>query len=174
MSSNKLLVFVFLLLSVACNNAPERPEPILPDGYVPSTPGTEVETPTKTTEPAQNAAGVWHYTCPSGCAGGGASATPCGTCGTTLVHNTEYHNSSGETPTGQTKTTVATSTNGQITPTNNLGVTTTTPPKTPEPAQNSAGVWHYTCPSGCAGGGGAAGPCGSCGATLAHNSDYHQ
>ena len=49
---------------------------------------------------------------------------------------------------------------------------TMTPP-TAEPAQNAAGVWHYTCGNGCKGGAGAAGTCGTCGGTLAHNQAYH-
>ena len=46
-------------------------------------------------------------------------------------------------------------------------------PVTAEPAQNAAGVWHYTCSAGCAGGAGAAGTCGTCGGALAHNQAYH-
>jgi len=46
-------------------------------------------------------------------------------------------------------------------------------PPSQEPAQNAAGVWHFTCPSGCSGGAGAQQACGSCGATLAHNAGYH-
>ena len=42
-------------------------------------------------EPAQNAQGIWHYTCSNGCAGGGGSAVACRVCGSTLVHNTLYH-----------------------------------------------------------------------------------
>ena len=42
-------------------------------------------------EPLQNAAGVWHYTCSNGCEGGGGSATACSKCGSTLAHNTAYH-----------------------------------------------------------------------------------
>jgi hypothetical protein len=42
-------------------------------------------------EPPQNTAGVWHYTCPSGCPGGAGAATPCAKCSKTLVHNTAYH-----------------------------------------------------------------------------------
>jgi len=48
--------------------------------------------PAASAEPPQNAAGVWHYTCPNGHEGGGGGATPCSVCGTTLVHNTAYHN----------------------------------------------------------------------------------
>jgi hypothetical protein len=44
------------------------------------------------TAPAQNAQGVWHYTCSNGCAGGAGSAIACAACGTPLVHNQSYHN----------------------------------------------------------------------------------
>ncbi len=43
-------------------------------------------------EPAQNANGVWHYTCSAGCAGGAGRAGSCGSCGGELAHNTAYHN----------------------------------------------------------------------------------
>ncbi len=43
-------------------------------------------------EPPQNAAGVWHYTCPQGCDGGAGSAIACSQCGSTLAHNAAYHN----------------------------------------------------------------------------------
>ena len=117
---------------------------------------------TPTPEPPQNADGVWHYTCPKGCAGGAGSAVPCPACGTTLAHNTAYHASN--TP----ATTPTTLGSPDITP--------ITPPVTPtaEPPQNAAGVWHYTCPAGCAGGAGSAVACSKCGQTLAHNTAYHQ
>lgn len=54
------------------------------------TPPALTTTPT-TPEPAQNANGVWHYTCSNGCAGGAGSALACATCGTTLAHNQGYH-----------------------------------------------------------------------------------
>jgi ribosomal protein S27E len=106
-------------------------------------------------EPAQNAEGVWHYTCPKGCEGGGGSAVPCSNCGTTLVHNQGYHGATNTStqPLGQNPVQAQ--------------------PKPAEPAQNANGVWHYTCPNGCSGGGGSASPCSSCGATLAHNQAYH-
>lgn len=46
----------------------------------------------KTAEPAQNAKGVWHYSCPKGCKGGAGGAGACATCGTALAHNGTYHN----------------------------------------------------------------------------------
>ena len=98
-------------------------------------------------EPAQNTQGVWHYTCSNGCAGGAGSASACNSCGNTLVHNQGYHSNA------------------------NANNPTTTP--TPEPSQNAAGVWHYTCSNGCAGGAGSAKACNSCGNTLAHNTAYH-
>lgn len=120
-----------------------------------------------TPEPPQNAEGVWHYTCANGCAGGGGAAGPCGVCGGTLAHNTAYHNTSGAaTPAAAAAPTIAP-------PAAPGAPAPAAAPPAPEPAQNTAGVWHYTCPAGCSGGGGSAAPCGSCGATLAHNAGYH-
>lgn len=125
-------------------------------------------------EPAQNAAGLWHYTCPKGCAGGAGAAEACAKCGTTLTHNTTYHG------TPSTVATPPTTTPNPSVTTNPSGVPDKAPPITmpntakPEPAQNGAGVWHYTCPSGCAGGGGSAAPCAKCSKPLVHNKAYHQ
>lgn len=115
-----------------------------------------------TPEPAQNAAGVWHYTCSKGCAGGGAAAGPCAKCGTTLVHNQAYHGSAAPT--------------GAANPTGAPDKATITMPNAqkPEPPQNAAGVWHYTCADGCAGGAGSASPCAKCGKALVHNTAYHK
>ncbi|MBK8504745.1 MAG: hypothetical protein IPL46_22565 [Saprospiraceae bacterium] len=116
--------------------------------------------PSTTAEPAQNATGVWHYTCANGCAGGAGAAGKCATCGGDLAHNTAYHGGGGASSGG---------------PSISLGAQNpgSPPASTPEPAQNAAGVWHYTCPSGCAGGGGSATKCATCGKTLAHNTAYH-
>ncbi len=184
------LALAFLFIS-ACKEAPERPGAILDENYEPIVP-TNTNTPDRNApnaagEPAQNAAGVWHYTCTNGCAGGAGSALPCASCGTTLVHNTVYHNNNGTTaPTGTVNpsatlnpTVAGSNTNkGSITNPIIQGIdppagAPMTPPKTPEPAQNAAGVWHYTCSAGCAGGAGSAVACASCGATLVHNTAYH-
>jgi len=124
-----------------------------------------VTPPPPTTEPAQNAEGVWHYTCAKGCAGGAGAAGTCATCGGQLAHNSAYHSTTNSTATATNPIT----TNPITSPT-----TPPIPPPTTEPAQNAAGVWHYTCSKGCAGGAGAVGPCGTCGGTLAHNAAYHQ
>ena len=42
--------------------------------------------------PAQNASGVFHYTCSNGCVGGAATAEKCKACGNELAHNAAYHN----------------------------------------------------------------------------------
>jgi hypothetical protein len=130
----------------------------------PTTPAAAPQTTTPPTptnvEPAQNAAGVWHYTCSKGCAGGAGAAGPCGTCGGSLGHNTAYHAKANSAPT---------SSSPFATP-----PTATPPARTPEPSQNTAGVWHYTCGKGCSGGAGSASACGTCGTTLAHNQAYHQ
>ena len=125
-----------------------------PVGATPSTPvpPSNQITPTSTSV----AGGVQHYTCPNNCEGSGGDAqVACPVCGTQYVHNAAYHN---QTPT---------QTNPAVTQTNQI-----TPP-TPEPPQNAAGVWHYTCSSGCEGGAGSAVACASCGTTLAHNTAYH-
>ncbi|MFN8281116.1 MAG: hypothetical protein U0V49_12630 [Saprospiraceae bacterium] len=48
------------------------------------------------------------------------------------------------------------------------------PPTTQHSPQNPKGIWHFTCPKGCPGGGGDASPCQKCGMTLVHNQAYHQ
>jgi len=107
-------------------------------------------------EPPQNADGVWHYVCPNGHDGGSGSASPCPICGTVMEHNTVYHSGAGA------------ATADPIT-------TTTSPAATPtaEPPQNAAGIWHYICPNGHDGGGGSATACSVCGTTLEHNTAYH-
>ena len=118
-----------------------------------TTPSKAATTNPTTKEPAQSATGVWHYTCSIGCAGGAGSAVKCETCGNMLVHNTTYH----------AKANTTTSSAPFANP----------PAPAPEPSQNAAGVWHYTCTKGCAGGAGAAGSCSTCGGPLTHNTAYH-
>lgn len=113
-------------------------------------------------EPSQNADGVWHFTCAKGCAGGAGAAGTCSTCGGALAHNQAYHGNTTSKP----------ATNPMVTPTTATPATATPPPA--EPAQNAAGVWHYTCAKGCAGGAGAAANCATCGGTLVHNQAYHK
>jgi len=58
-------------------------------------PKTDLGAPATTNtaaSPAQNAKGVYHYTCTNGCNGGAGSATKCVSCGTVLAHNQAYHN----------------------------------------------------------------------------------
>lgn len=112
-----------------------------------------------TPEPAQNEGGVWHYTCSKGCAGGAGSAIKCNNCGGTLGHNTAYHSK----------------TDTKVAPTSSAPFASpvAAPAAKTEPSQNAAGVWHYTCEKGCAGGAGATGSCTTCGGTLAHNKAYH-
>lgn len=162
-------VFVAVLFTiVACNNAPERPAALLDPNYVPPAEPAVPSAPTNAPEPAQNSLGVWHYTCPSGHSGGAGSATACAECGTTLVHNTVYHDAPAPT---------STTTNSTIIPAGSEGINVTPGaipnPSTPEPAQNADGVWHYTCSAGCTGGAGSAIACATCGNTLAHNTAYH-
>lgn len=106
-------------------------------------------------EAAQNALGVWHYTCGKGCAGGAGSAISCTTCGNLLAHNKAYHDKTNSSA-----------------PTATSSAPFMTQPVA-QSGQNSKGVWHYTCNNGCAGGAGSASNCSSCGTTLAHNQAYH-
>ena len=132
-----------------------------------SEPGDNTFTPNpnQANVPAGTDGKVWHFVCADGCEGGhGDGKAPCPVCGKEMAHNQAFHannnNADNQAPT--------------IIPPGGDQTTNPIAPATPEPAQNAAGVWHYTCPNGCAGGGGAAGPCASCGTTLAHNSAYHQ
>lgn len=133
------------------------------------------------TSPVTNNTGiVEHYKCPDGHVGSGSSgAGTCSQCGTTLVHNPDFHKNdpppaAPTTPQVNALSPVLTtpSAPGTVVPPSPNQPITATPPKN-EPPQNAAGVWHYTCPSGCAGGGGSAIACSSCGTTLAHNTAYH-
>ncbi len=63
------------------------PEANVPANFTPTT-APPVQ---QSAEAPQNAKGVWHFTCPKGCPGGGGGATPCAKCGTTLAHNAAYH-----------------------------------------------------------------------------------
>jgi len=103
---------------------------------------------------APAAGNVAHYICPNNCAGsGGESQANCPVCGTAYVHNQAFHAQQPQAAPAPSPTTL--------------------PTPTAEPAQNAAGVWHYTCAKGCAGGSGSAGVCATCGGELAHNSSYH-
>lgn len=156
-----ILLCSSVLFFYSCNENKKNPEQETVTSVEAEKPATteavKVNPPLK--EPAQNASGVWHYTCRIGCAGGAGSAVKCGNCGNILVHNTTYHaNANSATQSSAPFATPPPATKA------------TTPP---EPAQNAAGVWHYTCAKGHAGGSGSAKACGTCGETLAHNKAYH-
>ncbi|MFT6730109.1 MAG: hypothetical protein ACJA1H_001430 [Glaciecola sp.] len=156
-----LLLCSSVLFFYGCNDSSKTPkQDSVKQVEVSDTPNPPVTaTPSPTTkEPAQNASGVWHYTCRIGCVGGAGSVVNCGTCGMALAHNTVYHG----------KTSDATSSAPFATP---PPATKATPAK--EPAQNASGVWHYTCAIGCLGGAGTAGSCNTCNGALSHNKGYH-
>lgn len=126
-----------------------QPENVAQPFTPPSNPTQNIATP----EPAQNAMGVWHYTCTQGCAGGSGTAGKCGTCGALLAHNVSYHG------------------NQNVAPNPSVPMAS---PAAAAPSQNAAGVWHYSCGNGCAGGSGTAGNCSTCGNALTHDTAYHQ
>lgn len=150
-----------MILCIACKNDKKTEEGVtlLTEEAVPKSGASEngAAPANATPEPPQNAAGVWHYTCTKGCPGGAGAASPCSTCGETLVHNQSYH--------GQQAAPAGTE--------NPAGAAGQAAGKQPEPPQNAAGVWHFTCPKGCAGGAGAAVPCAKCNTRLEHNKAYH-
>lgn len=157
------VLFSMLLLSACKNEGDAARDAAVQSANPAPAEGNAATPPPPAQEPPQNAAGVWHYTCPKGCEGGAGSAVACPKCGTTLAHNQAYHagaNNAASTP-------INVGGDNQMTPIPN-------PPPSQEPAQNAKGVWHYTCSKGCEGGAGSAIACAKCGATLAHNSAYHQ
>ncbi|MBX2926209.1 MAG: hypothetical protein KF852_00110 [Saprospiraceae bacterium] len=110
---------------------------------------------------------VMHYICPKNCAGsGGDAAGTCPVCGSEYTHNDAYHNQPAPPP-------GAAPAAGPLSDPASPVITPPAPTAT-EPAQNAAGVFHYTCSKGCAGGSGTAGTCAKCGGELAHNAAYHQ
>lgn len=138
------IIILALLTFCCCDSKVDRPEPVLTPQQVQQ----QNQAQAIQTIPS-GAANVQHYYCANNCAGsGGDSAGTCPVCGSEYVHNQAWHNQ------------------GQ-----NAISTQSTP--APEPAQNAAGVWHYTCSSGCSGGAGSAVACSQCGSTLVHNTAYH-
>lgn len=153
-----VLVLTSMILLYSCNDTAKKSkeENTTPEEVKDTaTEAAKLTPPLK--EPAQNAAGVWHYTCRIGCPGGAGTAAKCKTCSNILVHNTTYHDNATN------------ATNGSNSPVINPSTT----PAKPEPAQNTAGVWHYTCSKGCVGGSGSAGTCATCDGPLTHNTAYH-
>lgn len=132
-------------------------------------------TPAATQQPLDNAGAavagaVKHYICPNNCEGsGGDAAGSCPVCGTEYIHNAAYHNQAGAAAPA-TQQPAPMFQPGQAPP---AAAQPITPPQSTSPAQNAAGVYHYTCPKGCAGGSGSAGTCAVCGGQLAHNQAYH-
>lgn len=153
------LSLVTALIFTACQNDKASTN----SAAAPNQPAAPITAP-----PATTNAAVEHYTCPAGHVGyGSASQGTCSQCGVALVHNQAFHNN--------TTTTAAPATNPMFQ--DQSAAPAAAPaiqaPPTAEPAQNAAGVWHYTCNAGCAGGAGAAGTCSNCGGQLAHNQAYH-
>lgn len=147
-----IMILAAAVSLMSCGSKPDRPAPALDQNRTVQDPVQ----PSISTAPTGTGGTVHHYICPNNCAGsGGPDATGvCPTCGAQYVHNQAWHNQPGQ----------------QTTTTPGIQTQTTT---SPEPAQNAAGVWHYICPSGHEGGAGSAVACAVCGATLVHNTAYH-
>ncbi len=160
-----LIFIVSVLVLASCGSSPQRPDAILSqDRIEAANSAVESVQPATANAPQANTSGLPHYYCPNNCAGsGGDAAGSCPTCGTAYVHNDAFHNQT-QTPNPVT-TTQPLTVNGDGTAVPN--------PEASLPAQNAKGVYHYTCPNGCAGGAAGAGSCSGCGGALAHNSAYH-
>ncbi len=164
-----LQLFAFLVLCIAlpftsCNDDAKSKAQQEARESLPETNPSTTAAPPASTDPAAAAAAnpEPHYKCPNNCVGGtGAAAGNCPACGTAMAHNQAFHNATNAI-------------SPEITTDGNTS-TTITPPPTQEaaPAQNAAGVYHYTCAKGCAGGAAGAGNCASCGGALSHNQAYH-
>jgi hypothetical protein len=138
-----VLIFISLFVFVSCKD--------------------EKQQTTKSTTTTETKKVVKHYICLNNCENSGSdNAGNCKECNEPLTHNTAYH-SNDLLKTGPLKV--------QSNATQPNSNTTTVRP--PEPAQNAAGVYHYTCTNGCNGGAGTATKCVACGETLAHNQAYH-
>jgi hypothetical protein len=105
---------------------------------------------------------VQHYICPNDCEGsGGPSQGTCPVCGTDYVHNAAFHEQGNQNPQNQINLEGQDQLqNLQQSQQNNA------------PAQKN-GEYHYVCSAGCSGGSGSAGTCSQCGASLEHNTAYH-
>ena len=187
MSFSRLIIFMALAICMSCSSEPKSADTAdaSADSNLPAaTPaqqannsgslvkeislpdnGQPAAQPQRPKEPAQNAEGVWHYTCAKGCPGGGGAAQKCATCGELLKHNSAYHTAANQPA-------VTAQPNVQVQPGAGSPVQIQPPVKN-EPPQNAQGVWHFTCGKGCPGGAGKKGPCGTCGTELAHNAAYH-
>ncbi len=158
----------------SCADKPSRPEALLSESQKQAADAAaEAAAAAGVVSAPAGVAGLPHYYCPNSCEGSGGDAQGnCPTCGTAYVHNAAFHNQTpSPSPTTITSQPIlggdeANTLTTPITP-------TTTPSPSPSPAQNANGVYHYTCPAGCAGGAAGAGNCSNCGGALAHNQEYH-
>jgi hypothetical protein len=150
-----LILVAALMFSMACNGKKA-------DAVNEET-STVPKTETKDSASFVNAAGadnvIQHFICPNHCKGsGGPAEGKCPVCGTDYVHNDAFHKGNS-TPVPEPAM--------KIDPVTHMAVPTHTE------AQNAHGVYHFTCPKGCAGGAGVAGNCAKCGTPLVHNTAFH-
>ena len=120
------------------------------------------EEKTKTIKKNNLTTNVKHYVCKNKCENSGGNVPGnCPVCKNPYIHNQLYHDKDflKKGPLN-----VPESSGAQNTNTNKTKVS---------PAQNAAGIYHYTCNNGCYGGSGTATNCNVCGEKLAHNAAYH-
>ena len=165
MKTSHFIIAIFigsLFTTAACNTKKEEPVSEQPSLST-ENPGMTTQGDTTMLNPAAvgsnaTASSGHHFICPNACKGsGGAQAGKCPVCGAEYVHNDAFHQ-------GQPIPEPAM----KIDPVTNTAVPTHTE------AQNAAGVYHFICPKGHAGGAGVAGNCPKCGTPLEHNQAFHQ
>lgn len=154
------LVLLSIFLFVGCGETPDRPEPVMTqaqhDAVNAESAALEAQKAAMAASSVSSSPSTLHYYCATHPNKGGDAQGSCPDCGQALVHNAAFHNNGAAVPSA----TGSVPTPASATP-------------TPAAATNAAGVYHYTCPNGCAGGAGSQANCTSCGNPLAHNAAYH-
>ncbi|GLR15516.1 heavy metal-binding domain-containing protein [Portibacter lacus] len=151
------LLSLTIFLFANCADSPERPAPVMTqsqhDAVNAESAALQAQKAAQAAAASVASPSVLHYYCSTHPTKGGDAQGACPDCGQALVHNQAFHN---------TPATPGAATPGAITPN-----------PVPAAATNAAGVYHYTCSNGCAGGAAAQANCAVCGNPLAHNQAYH-
>src|SRR5688572_27190456 len=84
---------------VSCNSKKEEPVTTDQTTLTPDPTGAALSTEAPMTDGTASTSGEFHFKCPKGCEGGGASAKgKCPVCGTELEHNQAFHAQVTTTP----------------------------------------------------------------------------
>jgi len=156
------LLFVAFVFLSSCSSSPDRPQPVMTqaqhDAVNAESAALQAQKAAQAATAAASSPSTLHYYCATHPDKGGSDQGTCSECGLALVHNQAFHN----TPSAPGSPAVP-------------GAPTTIPatPAAPAAATNAAGVYHYSCSNGCAGGAAAQANCTTCGNPLVHNAAFH-